>query len=121
MAVFYERAYDWSLATNDPYLLKAISAPSCERCREVIDGLTKLRAKGGHTWGARGLVDSFQLFFGLGKIKADYIVRVVVTQAAGGSVLPTATTSDVPHATITSYIYESWLGGRWQIVGDFGA
>lgn len=121
MAVFYEKAYDWSLATNDPYLLKQISAPTCQRCKEVIDGLTKLAAQGGHTWGARGHVDSSRLFDGKGVIKADHIVRVVVTQAAGGSVFPDRTTSDVPRATIESYIYISWIDGQWQIVGDFGA
>ena len=59
---------DWSLATNDPYLLKAISAPSCERCKEVIDGLTKLRAKGGHISRAVAhVIDSFHAFFGRGE------------------------------------------------------
>src|SRR5882757_6312243 len=52
-AGFYIKALDWSYATSDPYLLKQISAPSCEYCQKAITGLEKVQAGGGHITGSR--------------------------------------------------------------------
>jgi hypothetical protein len=118
-ASFYIKALDWSYATSDPYLLKIVSAPTCVTCKKIIDGLTTLRAEGGHIQGDRLHLKSALLQSFIGKIKADYIVKVVATQEPGAIVRPTATTGRNQASTVTSYIYLAWLGS-WKVLGDFG-
>ena len=38
-ATYFVQAVDWGLATTDPYLISAISAPSCRACAGYIQGL----------------------------------------------------------------------------------
>ena len=41
-ATYFIKALDWSLATTDPYLIKQISAPSCQACKAYISNIGAL-------------------------------------------------------------------------------
>jgi hypothetical protein len=118
-AAYYIKVLDWSYATSDAYLLRVVSAPTCATCKKIIGGLTTLREEGGHILGDRLRLKSALLQSFTGKIKSDYIVKVVVTQEPGAIVHPTATTDRNATSTVTSFIYLSWING-WKILGDFG-
>ena len=116
-AVYYIKALDWSLATTDPYLLRRISAPGCTSCTASIENLDKLRAEGGYLQSGRTRMASSRLVSGNGDVKADYIVKFELTQEPVVVVRASATTTEVPKVTtITSYVYVSWVRGRWLII-----
>jgi hypothetical protein len=116
-AVYYIKALDWSQATTDPYLLEQISAPGCSSCQASIHSLEKLRSEGGYLRSGRTKLDSSRLVDGKSDVKADYIIKFELTQEPVVVVRPTATTTEVPRSTtITSYVYVSWVHGRWLII-----
>jgi Family of unknown function (DUF6318) len=43
-AAYFYKALDWSIATTNPNLLRAISAPQCSTCEYYIHGLDALAA-----------------------------------------------------------------------------
>ncbi len=121
-AVYYIRSLDWSTATGDPYLLKPISAPGCTSCDLDIDNLTKLEADGGYLKSGRLKIDSVETLDGVGDVKADFVIKFDLTQEPVVVVRPTATTTQVPKSKeFISYLYVSWLHGRWLVVEREGA
>ena len=122
-AIYYIRAVDWSYATSDPYLLEKVSAKSCQTCEKIITGLSNLIQSGGHVAGDRLNIQSSQILDSYkGKIESDYVVMIKTTQQPGAIVDSTGRTSNQHSLThVTSYIYLSWLGVRWQVLGDFGS
>lgn len=120
-AEFYIKALDWSYATTDPYLLRMVSSPSCQRCKAVIDGLARLQAQGGHIRGDRIVFDSDDLCDCTdAQVKADYIVKVVSTQDAGAIVHANGSVANAHgQERATTYVYTSWTGKGWTIVGEF--
>ncbi len=121
-AVYYIRALDWSTATSDPYLLKPISAPACTSCDLDIDNLTKLEADGGYLESGRLRIESAETLDSAGDVKADFVIKFVLTQEPVVMVQPTATTTQVPKSKkFTSYLYVSWRHGGWLVVEREGA
>jgi len=121
-AVYYIRALDWSTATSDPYLLRPISAPACTSCELDIDNLAKLEADGGYLKSGRLRIESAETLDSAGDVKADFVIKFVLTQEPVVVVQPTATTTQVPKSKkFTSYLYVSWRHGRWQAVEREGA
>lgn len=120
-AGYYIKALDWSYATTDPYLLHQISASTCDACKTVIDGLLKLQKEGSHAKGGRIHLESGEICECTDtQVKAQHIVKVVDTQDAGAIVRPNGTTSDnFARHRITTYVYLSWLGKGWKVVGEF--
>jgi hypothetical protein len=120
LAEYFVQALDWSAATTDPYLLKQISASTCEACQLDITQLEALAADGAHVRGGRTRIVSDRLVTGDFTIKSDYVVEIVTHDDAIVIVRPTASPStSVPGVERDkSLVFVSWLGGRWQIVGE---
>ena len=118
-ANYYFKAYDWGVATTDPYLVEQISAPSCSACHRYIARLDALRGKGGHVVRGRTTVLSRALVTGSFETKADYVVQMKITEDAVVLVSPSAPPStSAPASSYTSLVFVSWRGTRWQIVEE---
>jgi hypothetical protein len=116
-ADYYFRALDWSIATNDPYLLRQISSPRCVACARAIDGLTSLKAEGSYLRGGQITIDSAEVDEHAHDIPADYAIIVTTTQAAEQLFSSTAAPSSVAAKTTTkSTVLVTWVSGRWQVV-----
>lgn len=117
VAGYFIRAVDWSIATNDPYLIEQIAAPSCDACRTYIAGLRQLKTKRESQEGGRLIVKTVRADSGSFKVKADYVFRFSLTQTP--VVLhrpeqPAATTQ--PAQTFTSLVFVSWISSRWVVI-----
>lgn len=121
-AMYYEHALDWSLATSDSILLKQITSPGCAACDRYINNLNDLQRRNGHVVGGRISVGKVSIAEGHSLVKADVVIKVECSQTPTAVVVP----SKVPSAQsttsqrTTSFIYMSWRGSRWTVVGDFG-
>ena len=119
-ATYFVQAVDWGLATTDPYLISAISAPSCRACAGYIQGLTAMRARGDSVHGARIQVVSATALRGTLPVKADYGVELVIREdapaaASTGSAAPsTDTRANQDYARV----YLDWTAGGWQVVEE---
>ena len=117
LAAFYAHAYDWTVATNSPELLEAISAPSCTACRAAIERVKDTAEAGDVVTGGRVTLRSAQLVTGHFTVQSDYVFRVVILQdpqrvtARGGALF-----SSAPATTSTLLLFVSWLLGQWHIV-----
>jgi hypothetical protein len=118
-AAYYFKAYDWGVATTDPYLIERIGASSCTACRTYIDQLNSLRAKGGHVERGRTTVLSSKLVTGTFKTKSDYVVEFKIKEDAVVLVVPSAPPStSAPASSYTSLVFVSWRRTGWQIVEE---
>lgn len=119
-ADYFVRALDWSVATNDTYLLAQISAPSCTACQRDINAVVTLRREGAHERGGRTKLISSQLVAGAFKVRADYVVEIVTKDDAIVVVRPEAAPSTVAPAVARdrSFVFVSWHGGRWRVVEE---
>jgi hypothetical protein len=116
-AGYYFKALDWSIATNDPFLVQAISASTCQACRRVIDGFRDLRARNAHLKGGRISLKTAKLVTGSFKFESDYVVQVTLTEEAEVLVPPTAKpTSVAPKTTDNSLVFVSFASERWQVI-----
>lgn len=119
-ATYFVQAVDWGLATTDPYLISAISAPSCHACAGYIQGLTAMRARGDSVHGARIQVVSATVMRGTLPVKADYGVELVIREDAPG---PASTGSAAPSTDTSANqdyarVYLDWTAGGWQVVEE---
>ncbi len=117
-ATYYIRALDWSIATNDPYLLKQVSLPSCVACGRYIAGLVELKAKGQYQVGGRIDIHSAEVVNGQFSVKSERVVKFQLTESKP-VVLPTSAqrpTNTPAQAPLTSYVFVSWYGSHWKIV-----
>jgi hypothetical protein len=119
-ATYFVQAVDWGLATTDPYLISAISAPSCRACAGYIQSLTAMRTRGDSVHGARIQVVSATIMRGTLPLKADYGVELViregapVTASAGSAAPSTDTGANQDYARV----YLDWTAGGWQVVEE---
>jgi hypothetical protein len=115
-AGYFIRALDWSIATTDPYLLEKLSLPSCRTCQGYIWRLTGLRRSGGAVSGGRISVTSLELFDGTGDVKADSIVRLILTQTPDVVIRPSIPPST--EATVVrsyeSFVFLTWVTDSWR-------
>ena len=118
-AYFY-RALDWSIATTNSYLLKQISAPTCEGCNGYIKTIDDLAARHGYSSGGRLTLTSI----GFGKtdstIKADYTIRAEISQTTqvvvkSASAEPSTHPNDPAPGTV--FVLVNWGPTGWQAVG----
>ena len=120
-ASYFIKALDWSLATTDPYLIKQISAPSCQACKAYINRLSIFQREGGHVRGGRISLKSESIVQGQGKVKADYIVLTQFSQQPASVIIGSASPSPVSaQSEVTSYVYLTWLAGSWRVVEQLG-
>jgi hypothetical protein len=116
-ATYYFKAYDWGIATTDPYLVQQVSAPTCGACRRYVNGLNSLRRGGGYAKGGRINVKSTKLVTGSFRLKSDYVVATTLAEEALIEVRPSATpTTMAPATQDTSLVFVSWAGRGWQII-----
>jgi hypothetical protein len=117
VGAYYFKALDWTIATNDDWLLAHLALPSCEACARVHAGLLALRAKGETELGGRILVRAAVVDRASYKIKYDVAVRVTYDEEAvrlrlvGGS---TRRTQPAVHGE-TDVVFLRWRGDRWRI------
>jgi hypothetical protein len=111
-AGYFYRALDWSIATTNPNLLRAISAPSCKPCTKYIQEIDALAAAGGHSEGARLQVSAYAPAEG-DLLKADYVIQVTINQAPQVLVAKNGTraTPSPPSNPAINYLYMSWDNG----------
>jgi hypothetical protein len=117
IAGFYYKAFDWTIATNDDYLIREVSTPGCRACQLVYQALARLRAHHEVQLGGRIAVKAVRLETVRYAAKYDYAFRVtysqspVVIKSAQGS---TRTTSaGEPRAA--SLVFVVWSVNRWRI------
>jgi hypothetical protein len=119
-ATYFVQAVDWGLATTDPYLISAISAPSCRACAGYIQSLTAMRTRGDSVHGARIQVVSGTVMRGTLPVKADYGVELVIREdapvhvSAGSAAPSTDTRANQDYARV----YLDWTAGGWQVVEE---
>lgn len=120
-AAYYFDALDWSYATNDPYLIEKVAAPTCTACRRAADRISALSGEGRLVTGGRLSVRRIDMVFETFGIKADRVLEVTTFQSAvqvsAGVGQPA---SSVPAQTSRHLFFASWRGGRWQ-VDEIGA
>jgi hypothetical protein len=116
-AGYFYRALDWSIATTNANLLRAISAPSCKTCQGYIHDIDALAASGGHSEGGRLLATAFAPTDGT-VAESDFVIQVTITQqqevivdAGGASSRPPA-----PINPATNYLYVSWNNGDFEAI-----
>jgi len=122
-ARYFIQALDWSVATNDAFLIAQIAGPNCSACQRVISGFESLKAKGSVQRGARISVVSAKVVSGTFKIKSEYVVQFELKEEAAvvvpASAAPPPSTPAAP-TSINSLVFVSWTNGRWTVV-DQGA
>jgi hypothetical protein len=117
-AGYYFKAFDWGVATTDPYLVQRISAPSCTACARYSNGLRTLRRQGGFVRGGRVSVDSARTVTGTFRMKSDYVVEVTCHEEAVVLVHPSSAPSTAQGAVKNdvSLVFVSWADYEWRIV-----
>ena len=117
-ATYFVQAVDWGMATTDPYLISAVSEPSCRACQGYVQSLTAMRAQGDSIRGARIQVVSAGIMRGTLPVKADCGVELVIRQqiavaVPAGSAAPTTDGgADQDYARV----YVDWTGAGWRVV-----
>jgi hypothetical protein len=117
-AGYFYRALDWSIATTNANLLRAISAPTCVYCQDYIRKIDALAASGGHSEGARLIASQFAPGEGT-YVPADYAIKVTLTQDPQIIVQSDgarATYAPTVSPTI-NYLYVTWKDGDFIAVG----
>jgi hypothetical protein len=120
-AGYYLKALDWSIATNDPYLVEKISAANCSACNRAISGLKSLRGRGGHVVGGRIQVTSAKIVTGTFKIRSELVVEVFANEETVVLVEPSsARTTARSVRNDASLVFLSWAADDWKVI-DVGA
>lgn len=117
-ARYFIEALDWSIATNDTYLIEQVSSPRCTACDNYISGFEQLRSKNEFERGGRISVGASRIVQGVFRTKADYVIEFGLRDS-GAVVMGTA--SPTPFATTTASVYRSlvfvsWTGRGWQVL-----
>jgi hypothetical protein len=118
LAGFYYKALDWTIATNDDYLIRQIATTSCRACRLVHNALLRLKAAHEVQHGGRIQVKAVRLETSRFALKYDYAFEITYSQDAVVVESPdgvSRTTS--PGVTrSSSLVFVAWSGGRWRVV-----
>jgi Family of unknown function (DUF6318) len=112
-AGYFYKALDWSIATTNANLLRAISAPTCKSCQGYIQMLDRSAAAGEHS-DARLMVSAYAPVTG-DLVQADFVVEVTIDQqpdvivSANGA---TATNGPALTGAIND-LYMDWQNGSF--------
>ena len=117
-ANYFVRVVDWSIATNDPYLIPTVSLDTCAACSGYVRKINALQSAGGYLTGGRSTVTSMKLATGTSNIPADRIVALSVTQEPAVIQLPGAqpSTESPASASTNVRVYVSWVTVGWEVV-----
>jgi hypothetical protein len=117
LANLYFKALDWSIATNDTYLLKAVASNTCSECTRAIDGIDALRTRGRLMTGGRLHIQSARLVHGSFKFRSDFVYQVGVRQDAQRVVDGHgAIVGRLKESTDEFLVFVSWGRNRWNVV-----
>jgi hypothetical protein len=117
-AAYYYEAYDWGYATNDPYLVEQISAPSCTACSRYVKGLEGATGRHEVVHGGRVSFRSASIFHGVLDIDADFAVDIEIDEQPIVLEKPHAPRRTVAKA-VTRYhslVFVAWQTMGWRIV-----
>jgi hypothetical protein len=115
---YYFRALDWTIATNDDFLIRRLGLPSCGACNRVHQGLLALRAKDEEEIGGRINIESAVVSSNQYKIDYEYAVRVTYHEGAvrlrdsDGTVRTTQ--PDARHQV--DIVFLAWRSGMWRVL-----
>jgi hypothetical protein len=117
-ATYFVQAVDWGIATTDPSLIAAVSAPSCRACSGYVQSLTAMRAEGDSIRGARIQVLSAGVMRGTLPVKADYGVELIIREDTGVTVSPgsAAPTTNGQPSQDYARVYIDWTTDGWQVI-----
>jgi hypothetical protein len=116
-AEYYYKAYDWSLATNDPYLLGQVSSATCTACQRLVSRIADASQRHQVIRGGRIHITSSQVITGAFKIKSDYVVEIklhqdIYTVQQQGQPTPSPVGRAVDDKSL---VYVTWLDGEWKV------
>jgi hypothetical protein len=106
--------------TDDSYLIKQISLPSCQTCKRwigIVDGYVK---QGAYAKGGRLTIGECKLVEGSWDVKSDYVVDCKFTQAPVAVIYKNGQSSTQASKPTSqgSYVFVSWVNGGWKIVEE---
>jgi hypothetical protein len=114
---YYFKAYDWSIATSDTYLLDQVSLSVCSSCQDVIKAIHGVQRKHQVLQGGRIEVVGSQLVVGQTyDIRADEVVKVhthqdAYTLTSAGHAKTVGKSEDT-----SSLVFVAWRAGSWKVV-----
>jgi hypothetical protein len=120
-AGYYFKALDWSIATNDPYLVAKISDPTCGSCKRYIHGLNELAATSSRQNGGRIRLRSAKLVSGSFRFKSELVVDADVSEDQAVLVRPSQAPSTTSAARYDSLVFVSWRNSGWRIIEEASA
>jgi hypothetical protein len=115
---FYFRALDWTIATNDDWLIRRLGLRSCGACNRVRRGLQALREKGQEEIGGRISVHSAVVSSDRYKIDYDFAIRVAYDEEAvrlknrDGNIH----TTQAAVRNQVDVVFLTWRSGTWRVV-----
>ena len=117
-AIYYFKAFDWGYATNDPYLVAAISLPQCRACRIYVRSVRSLERSGRILRGGRITFNVASIFHGSVRLRADEVIDVSLNEEPVIIDSPAAppSTAAARARNDHSLVFVSWVRGRWRIV-----
>lgn len=117
MAGYYFKAFDWSLSTEDPYLVAQIAAPTCSTCQRLVRSLRSVHEKHQTIVGGHIAIQRLEIVTGKFRFKSDFVVEVHLTQGAETLTALSAPPSRIQSVThVVSLVFISWLNGALKIV-----
>jgi len=116
-AAYYYHALDWSIATNDPFLIRGLGAESCTTCSKFVSQLDGMASKGQHMRGGRAVVLGAGITSGHSKIAADVLIHVRLRQEKGEIVDARGrVTYTQPASTPAVIVLTKWASDGWDVV-----
>lgn len=115
--IYYFKAYDWGYATNDASLVRQISQPSCDGCREYVSGLRALKLRHETLHGGRVTLRSSSVSPNTYDVHAEYVVDLAVDEQPVVIHGRSGSRTAAPQVTNShSLVFVSWIDRRWRVV-----
>lgn len=121
-AGYFYRAFDWSYATNDAYLLRGLSLNSCRGCSSTIRGIDHLAARHAVLTGGRILLRSARIDHSDFDFRADLVVDVELDEQAVIIDTPTSAPSTAAGRLSRHHVllFLRWIEDRWRVADVTG-
>jgi hypothetical protein len=118
-ARYYYQILDWSIATNDGYLLSSVSAPGCKSCARYLSGFSVQEQGKAVQHGGRIHIIAAEIAHGSFHFHSDVVTQVRIRQDAY-SVSHPPLSAMIRHAAAdyTSFVFVSWIGSGWKIIEE---
>ena len=119
---YYYKAFDWSYATNDSYLLRRLALRSCRGCTRVIRSLDRLRTRNEVLTGGRIRLRSARVDHREFDFPSDFVVDVELDEQPVVLDAPSAAPSTVAPRLRShhSLVFLRWIGQHWRVADVTG-